>query len=525
MTVGQPILAGSPLGRLSGGACESRMKGGLQVRLPAPRWRLTPHTERVPRKIPRLLWVVLPLAYLVYFHDLSATGLLGPDEPRYASIAREMARSGDWITPRLWGAPWFEKPALLYWMSGLGVRLGLGSELAPRLPGALLAVGFLAFYWWTLRREFGGRAAWLASLILGSSGMWVAYSQNGVTDLPLTATFSAAMLLALPWVARRDTRQLPAAAAMFGFAVLAKGLVPLALAAPLLMGRHVRDWLRWRVVAPFLLVALPWYALCYWRNGWTFIHEFFVVQHFSRVTSGALMHGRPVWFYLPVLVVGLLPWTPLLGLAARRRIFRDSRRVFLAVWVLAVLVLFSISINKLPGYILPLLPAAAALMALALDEAADARAWLAVCALLLVAFPITAQVLPAAVLNGLSRAPHPAFQAVWLAAVAVALGAWLLEARGKRVAAVLAVAAGAAVGMAYLKTVATPELDRHVSARGLWREIGGRAGEICIGSVKRDWRYGLNYYSVTPLPDCEKQPKALQVLPSPGGGARLESVP
>jgi 4-amino-4-deoxy-L-arabinose transferase-like glycosyltransferase len=208
-----------------------------------------PHTEKVPRKIPRLLWVVLPLAYLVYFYDLSATGLLGPDEPRYASIAREMARSGDWTTPRLWGAPWFEKPALLYWLSGLGFRLGLNTELAPRLPGALLAVGFLAFYWWTLRREFGERAAWLASLILGSSGMWVAYSQIGVTDLPLGATYSAAMLLALPWVARRDTRQLPAAAAMFGLAVLAKGLVPLALAATCAIGHAGAWWCRsfwWR---------------------------------------------------------------------------------------------------------------------------------------------------------------------------------------------------------------------------------------------------------------------------------------
>ena len=78
------------------------------------------HTGVVPRKIPRWLWVVLPLAYLAYFYDLSATGLLGPDEPRYASIAREMARSGDWITPRLWGAPWFEKPALLYWSFAWG---------------------------------------------------------------------------------------------------------------------------------------------------------------------------------------------------------------------------------------------------------------------------------------------------------------------------------------------------------------------------------------------------------------------
>src|ERR1019366_8095742 len=230
-------------------------------------------------------------------------------------------------------------------------------------------------------------------------------------------------------------------------------------------------------------------------------------------------------FTLPILLAGLLPWTPLLGLIARRRVYRDRQRVFLAVWVLAALLLFSIPFNKLPGYILPLLPAAAVLMALALDEAVDARPWLAACGALLVVFPITAQVLPAAVLNGLSRAPRPLFQAVWLAAAAVALLAWLLEARGKRVAAVLAVAAGAAVGIACVKTAATPQLERHVSARGLWREIGGRAGEVCIGNVKRDWQYGLNYYSVTPLPDCEKQPKALQVLPGPGGRAYLEPAP
>ena len=484
-----------------------------------------PHTERVPRKIPRLLWVVLPLAYLVYFYDLSATGLLGPDEPRYAWVSREMARSSDWITPRLWGAPWFEKPALLYWLSAIGYRLGFGTELAPRLPGALLAVTFLAFFWWTLRREFTYRAAWLGTLILGSSGMWVAYSQNGVTDIPLAVTYSTGMLLAMPWVARRDTRQLPAAAAMFGLAVLAKGLVPLALAAPLLLGRHVRDWLRWRVVLAFLLIALPWYALCYWRNGWAFIHDFFVVHHFSRVTSNALMHGRPVWFYLPVLVAGLLPWTPLLGLMARRKAYRDRQRVFLAVWVLVVLVLFSISINKLPGYILPLLPAAAALMALALDELPDARVWLAACAALLVAFPITAQLLPAAVLNGLSRAPRPSVQAVWLAPIAVALLAWLLEARGKRIVAVLVVAAGAALGIGYVKALAAPELDRSVSARGLWREIGGRATDVCIGNVKRDWEYGLNYYSITPLPNCDREPRPLQVLPMPGGRAYLRAAP
>ncbi len=496
--------------------------------------RVVADTEVVPRKLPRQVWpicllAILPLAYLIYFFDLSATGLLGPDEPRYAAIAREMALSGDWVTPRLWSGPWFEKPALIYWMGGAGFRLGLGTELAPRLPVALLAVAFLAFYWWRLRGEFGERAATLSTLILGSSGLYVAYSQNGVTDLPLTAAYAAAMLLALPWVARGETRLLPAAAALFGVAALAKGLVPVFLAAPLLMGLRpfgrIRDWLRLRVWLTFCAVALPWYVWCYARNGWPFIHDFFVVHTFSRVTSDALKHVQPFWYYVPVLLAGLAPWTPLVGLLGGRERYRDRRRLFLAVWAAAVLVEFSIPVNKLAGYILPMLPAMAALAGLALDEAKDARRWLAGCAALLIAFPVTAMVLPAAVLNGLSRAPRPVFGVAWvaMAAVAAALAAlvWQLEARGRRVAAVLTVAAGAAVGIAYLKAVATPQLDRGVSARGLAREIGGRRDEVCVGNVKRDWEYGLDYYLVTQLPHCESAPRRWRVEAAPGGRAHL----
>jgi 4-amino-4-deoxy-L-arabinose transferase-like glycosyltransferase len=158
----------------------------------------------VPWKIPRLFWLALPLAYFLYFFGLTAAGMVGPDEPRYASIGREMARSGDWITPRLWGLPWFEKPALLYWLIGAAFRFGLGPDLAPRLPIALLSVAFLALYWWMLRREFGDATAWFATLILSTSAGWWAYSQSGVTDLPLSAAFAAAMLLAAtrgccPW--------------------------------------------------------------------------------------------------------------------------------------------------------------------------------------------------------------------------------------------------------------------------------------------------------------------------------------
>src|SRR5713226_5812190 len=106
-------------------------------------------------RFPKQLFLAIPLLYLLYFFGLTSAGLLGPDEPRYAAISREMAQSGDWITPSLWGEPWFEKPALLYWMEGAAFRLGLNEDLAPRLPVAVLSVTFLIFFYWILRREFG----------------------------------------------------------------------------------------------------------------------------------------------------------------------------------------------------------------------------------------------------------------------------------------------------------------------------------------------------------------------------------
>ena len=200
--------------------------------------------------------------------------------------------------------------------------------------------------------------------------------------------------------------------------------------------------------------------------------------------------------------------------------------MFLAVWVLVVLVLFSISINKLPGYILPLLPAAAALMALALDEVPDARIWLAACAALLVAFPITAQMLPAGgsertLARSASGVPGGVAGAGRRGAAGVAAGI-ARKTRGGRAGG----GCRSGVGNRLFEersrrrnwTVASPR-----AACG--GEIGGRADEVCIGNVKRDWEYGLNYYSITPLPDCEKQPKPLQVLPAPGGRAYLRPAP
>ncbi len=480
----------------------------------------------MPRKIPRLVWIAPALVYFLYFFKLGGAGILGADEPRYAAIGREMARSGDWITPRLWGAPWFEKPALLYWMTASAFHLGLGPDLAPRVPVVLMSVAFLGFFWWILKREFGCLAAWISTLILGTTAAWIGFTQVGVTDLPLTATFAAAMLLALPWIARRETRYLPAAAALLGCAVLAKGLLPLVLAAPLAMGwRNWRDLLRPRVVAPFLLVALPWYLLCYLRNGSTFIDVFFVQHQFGRFVSGALQHVQPWWFYLPCLAGLLMPWTPLLACLGGRDAYRDPRRLFLLLWAGFGLLFFSAAANKLPGYVLPLIPAIAALLGPALEARKRAGIWLVLCALVLVVFPVAVPMLPAAVVNGLSRAPRPDFRWTWLLPALAAAGAWMLEARGRRVAAVLLVAAGTTAGVAYIKIADSAELDRLASARTLWHSVASRSSDVCVEALRRDWVYGLNYYANYALPECSVQPRSVRVVQTPGRLPQVAAPP
>src|SRR5580692_5434158 len=217
--------------------------------------------------MPRLL-LAIPLACVLYCFALTRSGVITPDEPRYASIAREMARSGDWVTPNLWGTPWFEKPPLLYWMSAPLFAMGQQPEVAARLPVALLSLAFLAVAAWLVAREFGQEVAAVTIGLLATSAGWVAYSNFCLTDLPMAVFFSLAVLLALPLLREQpDTRRVAlrfaGLGACLGMAILAKALVPLVLAVPLAW--YLRRW--WRVwvwaASACLLVAGPWYGAMY----------------------------------------------------------------------------------------------------------------------------------------------------------------------------------------------------------------------------------------------------------------------
>lgn len=458
----------------------------------------------------------------VYVHGLGGVGLLGPDEPRYAGIGRAMASSGDWVTPRLSGNPWFEKPPLLYWMTAVAQRAGLGDDLSPRSPVVLFSLGYLVLQFLVLRRLDGERVAWLATLVLATTAGWSAFSQVGVTDLPLAAAFNGCLLLGILWVETGSRRALAGCGFCFGLGLLAKGLVPAILILPLVAfaWRRWREW--WLPIAVALLVAAPWYGAMLWLHGRLFFDDFILRHHFSRFASNSLQHGQPVWFYLPVLVAALFPWPTTLALLDRS-VWRERRHRILAATFVFGLLFFSFSTNKLPGYVLPLMPSMCIMIAIGMERARKARWPLALAALLLGLCPVVATILPDSLMAGLGSASFGAVPWGYFGVAApLVAGVWMLDSRGRRGAAVALVAGGAALGLLFIKLSAGPVLDELVSARGLWRRVAPVADSACIESLHRNLRYGLDYYSVQPLPDCEDVPRRVWIVQKPGALPRLE---
>ncbi len=435
--------------------------------------------------------------------------MLSADEPRYSAIGQAMARSGDLVTPKLWGSPWFEKPPLLYWMTAAGTVLRLGPESAGRLPVALLSLAFLVTSFMLLRTEFGEEAALTSVALLATSAGWIPFSKLCVTDLPLAAFFSLAVFLALPLLRTAPDRpqaswRFLAIGACLGLAALAKGLVPIALALPALwfLRSFWRNW--WLSVVACLAVAAPWYIAAYQRNGFVFIQELFLKHHFERLYSPSLQHVQPWYYYFAILLAGLFPWTPLLGVLATRSPAWDSRHRFLLSIVLFGFAVFSISLNKLPGYLLPLLPSLFVLIGLQFETErirSFSRAWLLSCAVLIATVPLLAKVLPGFliqgkfsmdVLTGISRI-EIFYVAVPVAAVLLAKRSWLFP-----VLCLCVISAGF-----YLKIVTDPILDEHVSARGLWRRIEPKSSELCDGGISREWLFGLSFYRGALIPPCQ----------------------
>jgi 4-amino-4-deoxy-L-arabinose transferase-like glycosyltransferase len=338
----------------------------------------------------RIGWAILIVAtlYVCYFSHLGAIGFVGPDEPRYAWIARDMAETGDWVTPRLYGKPWFEKPVLYYWGAALCFKLFGVSEAAARLPSAISALlATLALAWLALRLYGAETARWLLLLLPTTVGM-IGFSHAAATDMPFSGMLTIAMVCAavvLGLTRNENTPILPRtpwlALILFGFflglAVLAKGP-----AAVILSGGAIFFWAlitkRWRdafrllhpvAFASFCLTALPWYILCARRNP-DFFHIFIIEHNFKRYLTPEFQHVQPFWYYVPVLLIAFLPWTGIFlwslvkGIANLWRVRCTAESTWLLTcWAGFCLLFFSVSRSKLPGYVLPSVPAIGLLIA------------------------------------------------------------------------------------------------------------------------------------------------------------------
>lgn len=340
------------------------------------------------RALPILLFVLL---LGLYFARIGGFPLQDPDEGRYAEIAREMAVTGDWLTPTLHYVEYFDKPPLLYWSTAALFQIFGQSEGVARMVPAAAGVVTVCITFLLGRSMFGPRAGLMAAIMLATSPLFFLFSQALTTDMLLTACMTAT--LAALWRARRHPRGLlwPTLAAVFAaLGVLAKGLVALVLpgGVALLFLVGMGDWaalrrlLRPTPIMAFTLVAVPWFIAVSWVNP-EFVEYFFVKQHFERFSTASVGHPEGPFFYVPVLLAGALPWTAFVpgvlwrgGIRASYRKLRSEDRGFLLLWALAVLVFFSVARAKLPAYILPAFPSLALLSAgcLALVDRTDSVA-------------------------------------------------------------------------------------------------------------------------------------------------------
>ncbi len=385
-------------------------------------------------------------------------------------------------------APILDDPAV-------GHPFRLPDEWAARLPVALMSVAFLVFFFSIMTREFSWRTAITATAILSTSAGWLAYSFVAVTDLPMSATLAAAMLIAM-FDTRREQGYV--AGALLGLSILAKAFVPLVLFAPMFL---IARGKRLTMIAGCVVVAAPWYLLCAYRNGAAFWQEIFWKQQVGRFFTPDLQHVQPIWYYLPILLAGLFPWTPLVGLLFRRKTYADVRVSSLVIWMAYAMIFFSLAKNKLPGYMLPLLPPLAIVLSVALEKAAsEAKWWLGASGLMLMALTLIMRVLPEGLLFGFRRAPLAFAPA--LPFLVVAAGVWWLAWREQTVAALLTVAVAVVVGVTYMKLTTFPILDERVSVRWFWRANRVETDVVCLDHVWRVWDYGLYYYAARPLPQC-----------------------
>ena len=311
------------------------------------------------------LLILTCVIFFTLFFGIGGVPLLDPDEPVYAETAREMLQTGDFLSPRIFGDYWYDKPPMYYWLVAAAFKVFGYGEFAARFPAALMGALTAFMLYFSVTKLFNERAGFWSSLILTSCIQFFYLSKAAVTDTSLLFFMTGALLSFLHkkyWLMY----------VCMGFATLVKG--PIGIVFPgiiiflyLLFMGQLKEIFRMHVLRGllvYLLVAGPWYYLMYTVHGMEFINTFLGFHNVTRFTTPEHASRVTFWYYFPVVILGLFPWTGLLIQSVKASI-SDSRiddmrlLIFMHVWWVFVFIFFTICKTKLVSYILPMFPALA----------------------------------------------------------------------------------------------------------------------------------------------------------------------
>jgi len=476
-----------------------------------------PFDERARRSTEVL--ALIAVCGFLFFAGLQVIGLVGADEPRYAQVAREMLQRHDWVTPTLWGQPWLEKPPLSYWGAMLAYKAtGSVTGWAARLPSAVLCT-LMVFFIYVWARRFRKGMQLDAALITAAAAIVIGFGRGASTDMPLTATFTIAMLCWYGWYESQNRIWLVGFYLFGGLGTLAKGPVAVFLAA-FIIGVFAllrRDWrliLRtlWLPgIVLYALVVLPWFFAVQRANP-EFFRVFIFEHNLARYMTEIYRHKQPFWYYLPVVIIGLIPWV-IFAVAAVVDAIRDWRfsvtepqgkedlRTYLAIWFLLPIAFFSLSQSKLPGYILPAIPAATILLAdfiLRREQEGEKPSWP-----IAIAHAVQCAALMAAALIVPFKLVHlevtmPALMvAVTLAVIGALSVVVSLRAQGLRMLRFTTLIP-LLIAYALVLRGTAPMIDVLQSARPVQLRLSetaiGEIPEVAVYDVPRGLEYGLGFY-------------------------------
>jgi len=466
-------------------------------------------------------WLLLAgFCGFLFFFGLASFGLIGADEPRYAQVAREMLARHDWITPTLGRKPWLEKPPLYYWQAMLAYSIFGVSDWSARSPSAVDATLMVIAIYLFLKRLRPGFQLDGALMTASAAGV-IGFARAASTDMPLAAMFTIALLAWYAWYESESRRYLAIFYSFLALGMLAKGPVAPLLGAVIVVifaaakgdFRLISRTLWIPGMLLFCVIAFPWYIAVQIKNP-EFLRVFIFEHNLARFGTNLYHHPEPFWYFVPVTLIGLIPWTVFataswtetlrVWWSDRQRMLtsEDALNAFLVIWLIVPVVFFSLSKSKLPGYIVPALPAGTLLLAEYVRRRVTGGESPGIVLIVLHSIVAAVPIVPAMMVQylilqhrlpwGKAAAISFTFAAVLAIGIAITLRTKLGFAGLRFITLVPIVLAVAAV-----LRLGTPALDSMLSVRPLASEISHLENKplpVAVSGVSRQTEYGLAFY-------------------------------